>query len=80
MKFKRIITFTIELRKKIKNQNNKDQIEKHYTINLKWMMKLKIKKNFTKESRKKIRNKKIRTKLENIKLGKSRLNDEIENK
>jgi hypothetical protein len=30
----RIITFSKKLRKVNKNQNNEDQIEKHYTINL----------------------------------------------
>jgi hypothetical protein len=39
--------------KKIRNQNNEDQIEKHNTINLNWMMKLKINKTFTKILRKK---------------------------
>jgi hypothetical protein len=33
-KLKRIITFTKESRKNIRNQNNKDQIEKFNTINL----------------------------------------------
>jgi hypothetical protein len=45
-------------RKKNRNQNNKDQIEKHNTINLNWMMKLKTNKTFTKVPRKRIRNQK----------------------
>ena len=34
VKLKRIIIFTKRPRKKIRNQNNKDQIGKHDTINL----------------------------------------------
>jgi DNA-binding transcriptional regulator PaaX len=45
-------------KKKIKNQNNKDRIEKHNTINLNWRMKLKTNKTYTKEIRKKNRNQK----------------------
>ena len=44
--------------KKTRNKKNKNQIEKHNTINLDWMMKLKTNKTFTKKSKKKIRNKK----------------------
>jgi DNA-binding transcriptional regulator PaaX len=44
--------------KKIKNQNNKDQIGKHNTINLNWRMKLKTNKTYTKETRKKNKNQK----------------------
>jgi hypothetical protein len=54
VKLKRIITFTKEPRKKIRNHNNEEQIKKHNTINL-----LKINKTFTKGLRKEIRNKKI---------------------
>jgi len=43
---------------KKKNQNNKDQIEKHNTINMNWRMKLITTATFTKESRKKIKNSK----------------------
>jgi len=42
-------------RKKIKNQNNEDQIEKLNTINLHLMMKLKTNKTFTKRPMKKIK-------------------------
>jgi hypothetical protein len=36
------------MKKKIKNQNNEDQIEKHNTKNFNWMMKLKTNKTFIK--------------------------------
>jgi hypothetical protein len=79
MNLKRIITFTRGPRKKIKIQNNKNQIGKHNTIKLNWMMKLKTTKIFTKWSRKKkLKIQKIRTKLENVIFGKLRLKDEIE--
>jgi len=57
VKLKRIITFTKQPRKKIRNQNNNDQIGKHNIINLDLRMKFKTNKSFTKESRKKIKNK-----------------------
>jgi len=38
-------------KKEIRNQNNEDQIKKYNAINLNWMMKLKINKTFTNESR-----------------------------
>jgi len=47
----KIINFTKKIKKKIRNQNNKDQIEKHNTINLNWKMKLKINKTYSKGSR-----------------------------
>jgi hypothetical protein len=53
---KRIIIFTKKPRKKNRNQSTKDQIKKHNTINLNWMMKLKTKKTFTKKPMQKIRN------------------------
>ena len=56
MKLKRIITFTKDSRKKIRNQNNEDQIEKYNTINWNCRMKLKINKTLTKGPRNKIRN------------------------
>jgi len=56
VKLKKVVTFTKGLRKKIKNQNKKNQIEKHNTINLNWRMKLKITKFFTKKPEKEIRN------------------------
>jgi len=56
MKLKRIINFIKKSRKKIKNQNNNDQIEKHNTTNLNWMMKLKSIKIFIKELGIKTRN------------------------
>ena len=34
VKLKKVVTFTKGSRKKIKNQNKKNQIEKHNTINL----------------------------------------------
>jgi hypothetical protein len=48
VKLKRIITFSKKAKKKIRNQNNVDQIEKYNTINLDWIMKLKTNKTFTK--------------------------------
>ena len=56
MKLKRIITFTKDSRKKIRNQNNEDQIEKYNTINWNCRMKLKINKTLTKGPRNKIKN------------------------
>jgi hypothetical protein len=58
VKLKRIINFTKESRKKIRNQNNNDQIKKHNTINLNWMIKLKTNRTFIKKPRKKIKNQK----------------------
>jgi len=66
--------------KKIRNQNNDDQIKKHNTINLNWMMKLKTNKTFTKMLRKKIKVKRMRINLKNIIFGKLGLKDKIENK
>jgi len=40
-------------KKKIRNQNNEDQIEKHNIINLDWVMKLKTNKTFTKRAKEK---------------------------
>jgi hypothetical protein len=49
VKLKRIIYFfKKKQRKKIKNQNNEDQIKKHDTINLNRRMKLKTNNIFTK--------------------------------
>ena len=67
-------------KKKNKNQNNKDEIGKHDTMNLDWKMKLKTNKIFTKRQRKKLKIKRIRTKLKIIIFGKLSLNDEIESK
>jgi len=67
-------------KKKIRNQNNEDQIEKYNIVNLNWKMKLKTNKIFSKGQRKKIKIKIIRTKLENIIFSKLGLNDDIENK
>jgi len=73
---KRKINFTKGPRKKIRNQNNEDQIEKLNIINLNWMMKLKTNKTFTKRVKeKKIEIERIRTKLKNIIFDKLRLND-----
>jgi hypothetical protein len=52
------IIFYNKIRKKNKNQNNKDQIEKRNTINMNWRMKLITTATFTKESRKKNKNSK----------------------
>jgi hypothetical protein len=52
------IIFYNKIRKKNKNQNNKDQIEKRNTINMNWRMKLITTVTFTKESRKKNKNSK----------------------
>jgi hypothetical protein len=49
------------IKKKIRNQNNEDQVEKHNTINLNWEIKLKTNKTFTKESRKKLEIRIIKT-------------------
>jgi len=79
VKLKRIITFNKGSRKKIKNQNNEDQIRKHNTINLNWNMKLKTNKTFTKRPKKKKEIQRMRNKLKNIIFGKLGLNDEIKN-
>jgi hypothetical protein len=50
--------FYKKTKKKIRNKNNEDQIKKYSTINLNWIMKLKINKAFTKKPMKKIRNQK----------------------
>jgi hypothetical protein len=67
-------------KKKIINQNNENQIEKHNIINLNWRIKLKTNKNFTKRPRKKNKNKKNKTKLENIIFSKMGIKNKIENK
>jgi len=67
-------------KKKIRNQNNEDQIEKYNIVNLNWKMKLKTNKMFSKGQRKKIKIKIIRIKLENIIFSKLGLNDDTENK
>jgi len=51
-------------KKKIRNQNNIDQIEKYNTINLDRKIKLKINKTFTKGLRKKNKNQKNKDQLE----------------
>ena len=69
------------LRKKIRNQNNEDQIEKLNIINLHLMIKLKTNKTFTKRPRKKIKKiKRIRTNLKKKAIYVMELIDEIENK
>jgi hypothetical protein len=55
VKLKIIITFIKWPRKKIKNQNNDNQIKKYNTINLNCVMKLKNTKIFTKRLSIKIR-------------------------
>jgi hypothetical protein len=68
-------------RKKIRNQNNEDQIEKLNTINLHLMIKLKTNKTFTKRPRKKIKKiKRIRTNVKKKTISVMELIDEIENK
>jgi len=55
------------LRKKFRNQNNKDQIGQHNTINLNLKIKLKTTKTFTKGLRKKkLEIQRIRTTLKNM--------------
>jgi hypothetical protein len=49
--WKEFITFTKRPRKKLAIKNNDDQIKKHNTINLNWMIKLKTNKTFIKGSR-----------------------------
>jgi len=78
--WKKIIFFYKRAKKNIRDQNNEDQIEKHNTINLNWMIKLKTNKIFIKVPRKKLKIKRMRTELENMIFGKLRLNDKIENK
>jgi len=59
------------LRKKFRNQNNKDQIGQHNTINLNLKIKLKTTKTFTKGLReKKLEIQRIRTTLKNMIFGK----------
>ena len=52
MKLKIIITFIKATRKKIRNQNNDDQIEKYNTVNLNWLMRLKANKTLIKRTKK----------------------------
>jgi exosome complex RNA-binding protein Rrp4 len=47
--------FYKKVKKKIRNQNNKDQIKKYNITNLNWKMKLKTNKTFTKRPRKKFK-------------------------
>jgi hypothetical protein len=55
--------FYKKTKKKIWNQNNEDQIEKHNTINLNWMMKLKTNKKLTKGLWWKIKNSKSKDQI-----------------
>ena len=50
--------FYKKTKKKIRNKNNENQIKKYSTINLNWIIKLKINKVFTKKPMKKIKNQK----------------------
>jgi hypothetical protein len=52
------INFYKRDKKKIRNQNNEDHIEKYNTINLDWMIKLKINKSFTEGPKSKIKKQK----------------------
>jgi len=59
------------LRKKFRNQNNKDRIGQYNTINLNLKIKLKTTKTFTKRLReKKLEIQRIRTTLKNMIFGK----------
>jgi hypothetical protein len=58
------INFYKRDKKKIKNQNNDDQIEKYNTINLDWMIKLKINKSFTEGPKSKIKKQKNKDQIE----------------
>jgi len=53
---KNINKFYKMAKRKIRNKNNKDQIEKYNVINLNWRMKLKNNKTFTKRSKREIKN------------------------
>ena len=53
---KNINKFYKMAKRKIRNKNNKDQIEKYNVINLNWRMKLKNNKIFTKRSKREIKN------------------------
>jgi len=72
--------FYKRIKKKIWNQSNEDQIEKHNTIILNSKMKLKPLKLLQKDQGKKIEIQRIRTTFENIIFSKLGLKDEIENK
>jgi len=50
--------------RKIRNQNNEDQIKKYNVINLNWRMKLKNNKTFTKGSKQEIKNTKNEDQIE----------------
>jgi len=67
-------------RKKNRHQNNEDQIGKHTTINLDWMMKLKTNNTLTKGPRKKNKNQKNKDEIEKYNIFKLKLKNEIENK
>jgi len=67
----------------VKNHNLKSKHWEHnfkYHQNLNWMVKLKRKNKFTKESKLKIKIKRMRTKLEEIKNQNYGSNDKIKNK
>jgi hypothetical protein len=80
VKLKRLITYTKGSRKKIRNQNNEDQIEK--IIPLIWIewWNWKRQKNLQKDQGKKLGSKEWRPQLKNIIFGKLQLKNEIENK
>jgi len=54
VKLKRIINFTKKPIKKIRNQNNEDQIRKHNIVNLNWKITLKTNKFLQKSQWKKL--------------------------
>jgi len=58
------INFYKRDKKKIRNQNNEDQIEKYNTINLDWMKKLIINKYFTQGPKSKIKKHKNKDQIE----------------
>ena len=80
MKLKINYFFYKRVEKKIRNQNNIDQIEKYNTIKLDWRKRLKTNKTFTKELRKKNKIKRIRTNLKKTIYLKLELMKKIENK
>jgi len=67
-------------RKKIRNQNNEDQVKKLNIINLDWMMKFKTNNFFTRGPKIKIRNQKNKNQIEKYNICKLGWNNEIKNK
>ena len=63
-KIKKDNNFYKETNKKIRNQNNEDQIRKHNTVNLNWRITLKTNKLLQKSQWKKIKNLKNEDQIE----------------